>query len=235
MEVPLDNQNTEIQQGSNLELSTYFLPTQCTGAERRSLTAAPLSEFHCHVLSPSPSSPLPTTPKMEDLHGYHHHEYNSDHPQSPLQNFHPHNAQLWCTELGKSNGQEGWAAIDNGGVGIKGAGALQWVAILKSCLQNFHPHNVRQWNAELGKSNEGERWAAVDNGGVTIKAAGALQQVAILKSCLDFFHLHDVRQWSTELGKSNGRERWAAADNDGIRIKGAGALCFWPPVTDELL
>jgi hypothetical protein len=57
--------------------------------------------------------------------------------KSCLHNFHPHDMQQWNTELGKSNGWECWADADDAGVKIKGAGALQRVAIWKSFCTIF--------------------------------------------------------------------------------------------------
>ncbi len=86
----------------------------------------------------------------------------------------------WSPELGKSNGQERWAAVHDGGVRIKGARALWRVAILKSCLKIFHPHFTRQWSTELCKSNGQEHWATAEDAVVRIEGAAALQRVAIL-------------------------------------------------------
>jgi hypothetical protein len=103
------------------------------------------------------------------------HECNSDHLKSRLQNFYPHGVWQWSTELSKSNGQERWAAVDDGGVRIKGTRDLHRAAISKRHLKNLHPHDVQLWSAKLGKYNGRERWAAIVNGGVKIKGTRALQ------------------------------------------------------------
>ncbi len=101
---------------------------------------------------------------------------------------------------GKSNGRERWAAVDDGGVRIKGVGTLRQLATL---------HDVGQWSSKL----------------VGLKLQPARIRSWADLGCIRWYvvklkHLHCPHHWfiihlprPCGKGKSNGWERWAAVND----------------------
>ncbi len=138
------NDTQECNKGLNWSCPRIFFLHNALGQSRDHSWWRPFPSFIVMSLHLLHCNPCQQCHKQKSLMDIIIHNCNSDLPKSRLKIFHPHNVRQWSTELGKSNGQECWAATDDGGVRIEGVGALQRVAILKSCLQNFHPHDARQ-------------------------------------------------------------------------------------------